>query len=173
MYMLPRHQRVWLCWSCCLQILQLESVLANMKAEHAGDDSQMAQQQQRIRQLEQHQQQLTQQLAAARCQAEEAQEKAQQCLQVAAAAVAHDTPGGSTSRGMYGQAASAAGGSGDSASPAGQASGKVAAVPGIGADERLSCGVGLLRDLPVAAQQEIALQRRIAAAAKRDKVRRL
>jgi hypothetical protein len=165
------HQQLRL-WSCCLQILQLESALATMKAEHAGDDSQMAQQQQRIHQLEQHQQQLTQQLAAARCQAEEAHEKAQQCLQVAAAAVVHDTPGSSTSRGLYGHATTAAaGGSGDSSS-AGQAVGRAAAVPGIGADDRLSCGVGLLRDLPVAAQQEIAAQRRIAAAAKRDKVRR-
>jgi septal ring factor EnvC (AmiA/AmiB activator) len=155
----------------CLQILQLESALANLKAEHAGDDSQMAQQQQRIRQLEQQQQQLTQQLAAARCQAEEAQEMAQQCLQVAAAAVAHDTPGSSTSRGMYGQASSAASGPGDGTSSAGQTFSKAASVPGFGADERLSCGVGLLRDLPVAAQQEIAAQRRIAAAAKRDKVR--
>jgi hypothetical protein len=159
---------------CDVQILQLESALATMKAEHAGDDSQMAQQQQRIRQLDQHQQQLTQQLAAARCQAEEAQEKAQQCLQVAAAAVVHDTPGSSTSRGMYGQATTAATAacSGDSTSQAGQALGKAAVMPGIGVDERLSCGVGLLRDLPVAAQQEIAAQRRVAAVAKRDKVRR-
>jgi hypothetical protein len=157
-----------------LQILLLESALVNMKAEHAGNDSQMAQQQQRIRQLEQQQQQLTQQLAAARTQAEEAQERAQQCLQVAAAAVVHDAPGSSTSRGGVGYAQSGAG-LADS-TPAGQYQGKAgsagaAAVPGIGSDEWLSCGVGLLRDLPLAAQQKIAAQRRMAAAAKRDKVR--
>lgn len=155
-----------------MQILQLESALVNLKAEHAGDDSQMAQQQQRIKQLEQQQQQLTQQLAAARAQAEEAQEKAQQCLQVAAAAVAHDAPGSSPARGgSWAQPAADSMVANQGQSKAGTAGSGAAAVPGIAADERLSCGVGLLRDLPLAAQQEIAAQRRNAAAAKRDKVR--
>lgn len=157
------------------QMLQLESAVVNLKAEHAGDESQLAQQQQRIRRLEQQQQQLMQQLEAARLRAEDAQEKAQQCLQVAAAAVVHGPPGSDITR-SAGAGAGPAGGNGNcqhsSAPPAGGGDGSAAGVmPGIGADDRLTCVGGLLRDLPLAAQQEIAAQRRMAAAAKRDKVR--
>lgn len=111
---------------------------------------------------------LTSQLADAQAAAEDAREKMQQSLAVAAAAVAqHSSPSrsgqpqgftvGQTSDQICGQTGSTT---------------AAAVVPGIGVDEVLSCGGGgLLRDLPVAVQQEIAAQRRIAAAAKADKVR--
>eukprot|EP00879_Flechtneria_rotunda_P008059 GHRR01008442.1.p1 GENE.GHRR01008442.1~~GHRR01008442.1.p1 ORF type:complete len:692 (+),score=349.04 GHRR01008442.1:804-2879(+) len=174
------------------RVLQLESALVTMKAQHAGDERMAHQQQTRIHYLEQQQQLLVQQLAAAHKKVEDTQEKMQGYLRLAAAATAATAreghKGGHSTVRAVGSSHNAVNIRGnDTAAEAGanteqpysprmaaavRAAAAVAAggvVLGINADERLTSGGGMLRDLPVAAQQEIAAQKRVAEAAKRDK----
>lgn len=118
---------------------------------------------------------MTTQLADAQTAAEDAHEKMQQSLAVAAAAVAqHSSPAAKPGQPQQAFiAGQLTGQTGSMTSSAAAAAGCVGVLPGagVGSADVLSCGGGgLLGDLPVAVQQEIAAQRRIAAAAKRDKV---